>query len=281
MFENVYSFFWDWVKPVVEFFFNYGLFSIPYKWLWYSTYRHVEISFLGMPQIAHFQVEKLKSSLPWEGDPPPTPFPRSVTTLPRKDCALPPPNVLAHYATGVMYHNGIRHCNRIYFSGCRTTRPGFNDGELSQMIGIHVPSKKVLCNLRQNRMHCHIFCKDLTFNCTKSVLFVMKWNRWWIWCNFFTYFVSIFLVVRIGIYEIMTSRLQNKSFMLIKKQHRVYYHTYHIVLWKYDFQWHKNMFYFRWNEFKDDFRCKICFMFMPSFLAVRKKYFVPLNVIFS
>ena len=37
-----------------------------------------------MPQIAHFQVEKWKSSLPWEGGhPPPTPSPRSVATLPR------------------------------------------------------------------------------------------------------------------------------------------------------------------------------------------------------
>ena len=53
-----------------------------------------------MPQIAHFQVEKLKSSPPWEeGHPPPTPSPRSVATLPRKDCA--PPNVLAHYATDI------------------------------------------------------------------------------------------------------------------------------------------------------------------------------------
>ena len=36
----------------------------------YSTCRQVEISFLGMTQIAHFQVEKWKSSLPWH--PPPT-----------------------------------------------------------------------------------------------------------------------------------------------------------------------------------------------------------------
>ena len=37
-----------------------------------------------MPQIAHFQVGKLKSSLPWQGGhPPPTPSPRSVATLPR------------------------------------------------------------------------------------------------------------------------------------------------------------------------------------------------------
>ena len=35
-----------------------GLFSIAYKGLRYSTCRQVEISFLGMPQIAHFQVEK-------------------------------------------------------------------------------------------------------------------------------------------------------------------------------------------------------------------------------
>ena len=55
----------------------------------YSTCRQVQISFLGMPQIAHFQVEKWKSSLPWEGGHPlPTPpSPRSVATLPRKDCA--------------------------------------------------------------------------------------------------------------------------------------------------------------------------------------------------
>ena len=66
----------------------------------YSTCRQVEMSFLGMPQIAHFQVEKWKSSLPWEGGPP-TPYPRSVATLPsglvaslpRKDCAPPPPQM--------------------------------------------------------------------------------------------------------------------------------------------------------------------------------------------
>ena len=36
------------------------------------------MSFLGMPQIAHFQVEKWKSSLPWEGGPPPA---RSLRSL--------------------------------------------------------------------------------------------------------------------------------------------------------------------------------------------------------
>ena len=73
----------------------------------YSICRQVEISFLGMPQIAHFQVEKWKSSLPWEGGTPPSHRPPLgryapsdlVASLPRKDCA--PPNVLAHYATGV------------------------------------------------------------------------------------------------------------------------------------------------------------------------------------
>ena len=42
-------------------------------------------SYWGMPQIAHFQVEKWKSSLPWEGGTPPSPPPppRSVATLPR------------------------------------------------------------------------------------------------------------------------------------------------------------------------------------------------------
>ena len=49
------------------------------------------------PQIAHFQVEKWKSSLPWEGDPPPpSPLGRYapsglVASLPRKDC--PPPQM--------------------------------------------------------------------------------------------------------------------------------------------------------------------------------------------
>ena len=62
-----------------------------------STCRQVEISFLGMPQIAHFQVEKWKCSLPWEGGhrsalhPPPARYatlPRAwSTSLPRKDCA--------------------------------------------------------------------------------------------------------------------------------------------------------------------------------------------------
>ena len=66
-----------------------------------STCRQVEISFLGMPQIAHFQVEKWKSSLPWEGGHPPSP---SVATLPRawslrSLAKIAPPNVLAHYAT--------------------------------------------------------------------------------------------------------------------------------------------------------------------------------------
>ena len=74
----------------------------------YSTCRQVEISFLGMPQIAHFQVEKWKSSLPWEGGgvhtPLPHPPPRSVATLPRawslrSLAKIAPPNVLAHYAT--------------------------------------------------------------------------------------------------------------------------------------------------------------------------------------
>ena len=71
----------------------------------YSTCRQeIEISFLGMTQIAHFQVEKWKSSLPWEGGVPHPPPARSLrslglvdASLPRKDCA--PPNVLAHYAT--------------------------------------------------------------------------------------------------------------------------------------------------------------------------------------
>ena len=48
----------------------------------YSTYRQVEISFLGMPQIAHFQVEKWKSSLPKKKLPLPHPPPaRSLRSL--------------------------------------------------------------------------------------------------------------------------------------------------------------------------------------------------------
>ena len=63
----------------------------------YRTCRQVEIPFLGVPQIAHFQVEKMKK-LPTVTPPsPPTPSPRLVATLPCKDCV--PPNVLAHYAT--------------------------------------------------------------------------------------------------------------------------------------------------------------------------------------
>ena len=51
----------------------------------YNTCRQVKISFLGMPQIAHFQVEKWKSL---------------VASLPSQRLCPPPPNVLAHYATG-------------------------------------------------------------------------------------------------------------------------------------------------------------------------------------
>ena len=68
----------------------------------YSTCRQVEISFLGMPQIAHFQVEKWKSSLPWEGGPLPHPPPaRSLRSLAKiappkcfgslRHCSVPPP----------------------------------------------------------------------------------------------------------------------------------------------------------------------------------------------
>ena len=90
---------------------NHDLFSIPYKWLWYSTCRQVEISFLGMPQIAHFQVEKWKSSLPWQGETPlPNPPPaRSLRSLGLGRFAssqrLRPPNVLPHYAT--FYHTNV------------------------------------------------------------------------------------------------------------------------------------------------------------------------------
>ena len=64
----------------------------------YSTCRQVKISLLGMPQSAHFQVEKWKSSLPWEGGPPSRTLPPLgryapsglVASLPRKDCAPPP-----------------------------------------------------------------------------------------------------------------------------------------------------------------------------------------------
>ena len=72
----------------------------------YSTCRQVKISFLGMPQIAHFQVEKWKSSLPWEGwHLPPTPSPRSVAaTLPRKDCAPPPQKCFG----------SLRHCVGVF-----------------------------------------------------------------------------------------------------------------------------------------------------------------------
>ena len=64
----------------------------------YGTCRQVEISFLGMPQIAHFQVEKLKSSIPWEGGPPSHTLPPLGRYAPSQ--RLCPPNVLAHYATG-------------------------------------------------------------------------------------------------------------------------------------------------------------------------------------
>ena len=61
----------------------------------YSTCRQVEISFLGMPQIAHFQVEKWKSSLPWEGGHP-LPLGRHAPSQ-----RLRPPNVLPYYATAL------------------------------------------------------------------------------------------------------------------------------------------------------------------------------------
>ena len=69
----------------------------------YSTCRQVEISFLGMPQIAHFQVEKWKSSLLWEGGhPPPTPSPaRSLRSLAR---IAPPPKCFG----------SLRHCSPLY-----------------------------------------------------------------------------------------------------------------------------------------------------------------------
>ena len=58
----------------------------------YSTCRQVEISFFGMPQIAHFQVEKWKSSLaPWDTLPPLGRYAPSQR--------LCPPKCLAHYAT--------------------------------------------------------------------------------------------------------------------------------------------------------------------------------------
>ena len=57
----------------------------------YSTSRQVEMSFLGMPQIAHFQVEKWKSSLPWEGGiplphPPPARLLRSLAKIVPPKC---------------------------------------------------------------------------------------------------------------------------------------------------------------------------------------------------
>ena len=62
-------------------------------------------SFLGVPQIAHFQVEKMQK-LPTVGGgtPPPTPYPRSIATLSRawslrSLAKIAPPNVFAHYAT--------------------------------------------------------------------------------------------------------------------------------------------------------------------------------------
>ena len=83
--------FWDNVKTPN---FPFSAYTIPFSRSvesWhvypYSTCRQVEISFLGMPQIAHFQVEKWKSSLPWEGA---HPLPWEGATLPRSDCAPPP-----------------------------------------------------------------------------------------------------------------------------------------------------------------------------------------------
>ena len=61
------------------------------------------MSFLGMPQIAHFQVEKWKSSLPWEGGHPPPTLPPLGRYAPSQMFWLitpllgaPPPNALTH-----------------------------------------------------------------------------------------------------------------------------------------------------------------------------------------
>ena len=80
----------------------------------YSTCRQVEISFLGMPQIAHFQVEKMRK-LPTVGDrgrggdtPLPHLSPARSLRSPRawslrSLAKIAPPNVLAHYATDQAY----------------------------------------------------------------------------------------------------------------------------------------------------------------------------------
>ena len=67
----------------------------------YSTFRQVEISFLGMPQIAHFQVEKWESSLPS-----PAPSLRSLAKIAPPKCFgslrhwCPPPQCVdPRYAT--------------------------------------------------------------------------------------------------------------------------------------------------------------------------------------
>ena len=73
----------------------------------YSTCRQVEISFLGMPQIAHFQVEIWKSSLAWEGGhPPPTPSLRSVATLLRAWSL----RSLAKIVPPPQFVGSLRHC---------------------------------------------------------------------------------------------------------------------------------------------------------------------------
>ena len=118
----------------------------------YSTCRQVQISFLGMPQIAHFQVEKWKSSLPWEGTHPlPHPPPaRSLRSLGLGRFApsqkLCPPKCFG----------SLRHCIYTYSNSAMGIR--FAD----KMLISHILSQTNFIRLRRI-LHFSLFVRNCVF----------------------------------------------------------------------------------------------------------------------